>query len=83
MYARCTTVAEALLRVFAVALEAREDFFVDKTDRHHSNMQVASYSSLIVWPEGLGACMRKKAHVDSGTLTLLASDDWLGGTWQV
>jgi isopenicillin N synthase-like dioxygenase len=27
--------------------------------------------------------LRKKAHVDSGTLTLLASDDWQpGSTWQ-
>lgn len=27
--------------------------------------------------------MRKKAHVDSGTLTLLASEDWLPGSrWQ-
>eukprot|EP00892_Ulva_mutabilis_P008272 jgi/Ulvmu1/5817/UM025_0074.1 len=82
MYARCTRAADAILRVFAVALGAPEDYFADKTDAHHSNMQVANYSSLVVWPEGRDACMRKKAHVDSGTLTILASDDWLGGTWQ-
>lgn len=83
MYARCTGVADALLRIFAVALGAGEHFFEDKTDAHHSNMQVANYASLVMWPEGAGGCMRKKAHVDSGTLTLLASDDWLGGSWQV
>lgn len=40
MYLRLTRVAEALLQVFAVALEAPPDFFRDKVDRHHSNMQV-------------------------------------------
>ena len=46
IYARCTGIADALLRVFAVALEAPEDFFADKTDTHHSNLQVATPSSV-------------------------------------
>lgn len=40
MYQRLTGVAEALLQVFAIALEAPPDFFRDKVNRHHSNMQV-------------------------------------------
>lgn len=39
VYQRLTDVAEALLQVFAVALDAPPHFFRDKTDRHHSNMQ--------------------------------------------
>lgn len=46
-------------------------------------MQVSNYGSLVLWPKGPNACMRKKAHADSGTLTILASDDWLDGVWQV
>lgn len=45
-------------------------------------VQVSNYSSLVEWPQGRDACMRKKAHVDSGTFTILASDDWLSGNWQ-
>jgi hypothetical protein len=83
MFDRLNGVAEALLRIFAVALGEHATFFEDKVDRHHSNMQVANYSSLLLWPEGPDACMRKKAHLDSGTVTILSSDDWLSDDWQV
>jgi isopenicillin N synthase-like dioxygenase len=45
------------------------------------SLQVANYPSQLRDP---GPCnLRKKAHIDSGTLTLLASQDWLpGSTWQ-
>lgn len=42
-------------------------------------MQVANYPTQLV-PPGPDH-LRKKAHVDSGTLTLLASDDWLEGSY--
>jgi isopenicillin N synthase-like dioxygenase len=45
-------------------------------------MQVANYPSQLHAPSS--ADLRKKAHVDSGTLTLLASQDWLAGSnWSV
>jgi len=45
-------------------------------------MQVANYPSQLHAPSS--ADLRKKAHVDSGTLTLLASQDWLtGSNWSV
>lgn len=57
MYLRLTRVAEALLQVFAVALEAPPDFFRDKVDRHHSNMQVRHtrlcYSRRLLTPRGM------------------------------
>lgn len=44
-------------------------------------MQVANYPSQLL-PPGPQE-LRKKAHVDSGTLTLLASQDYLpGSSWQ-
>jgi isopenicillin N synthase-like dioxygenase len=44
-------------------------------------LQVANYPSQLVDPGS--AHLRKKAHVDSGTLTLLAPEDWLpGSSWQ-
>lgn len=45
------------------------------------HLQVANYPSQLVDPGPLH--LRKKAHADSGTLTLLASEDWLpGSSWQ-
>jgi isopenicillin N synthase-like dioxygenase len=81
VYTGCTKLSAALLRVFAVALHQDEHFFDDKIDRHASNLQVANYSSLGVPPDG--GVTRKKSHLDSGTFTILASDDWSRGTWQV
>jgi hypothetical protein len=43
--------------------------------------QVANYPSQLVDPGALGPHhMRKKAHTDSGLLTLLASEDWMPGS---
>ena len=72
----------ALLRIFAVALQQHPDFFADKIDAHASNMQVANYSSLLVPPK-LASASRKKAHVDSGTFTILLSDEWSSKRWRV
>lgn len=45
------------------------------------SLQVANYPSQLVSPSPSN--LRKKAHIDSGTLTLLASEDWLpGSNWQ-
>jgi len=48
---------------------------------HSVVRQVANYPSQLQDPGHSNP--RKKAHVDSGTLTLLASEDWLpGSSWQ-
>lgn len=39
-YSQCAGISAAVLRLFAASLGVHHDFFVDKTDRHHSNMQV-------------------------------------------
>lgn len=73
VYRDCTRLANTLLRVFACVLQEDEAFFRDCCDAHTSNLQVANYSSLVV---PAGSVLRKRAHADSGTLTILASDDW-------
>jgi isopenicillin N synthase-like dioxygenase len=41
-------------------------------------VQVANYPSQPLGPPS--EVMRKRAHVDSGTLTILVGDDWLPGS---
>lgn len=67
-------------RIHACGLHVSPTLACCQSQRVH--LQVSNYSSLVQWPQGPNACMRKKAHVDSGTLTILASDDWLSGHWQ-
>jgi isopenicillin N synthase-like dioxygenase len=43
-----------------------------------TSLQVANYPSQLLDPGPSN--LRKKAHIDSGTLTLLASQDWLPGS---
>eukprot|EP00775_Hariotina_reticulata_P005439 gene5439-5672_t len=81
-FLQCEAAANAVLRLLAAALGIDHNFFADKVDKHHSNLQVANYPSQLRPPGP--ADLRKKAHVDSGTLTLLASQDWLVGSgWSV
>lgn len=39
-YSQCEAIAAALMRLFAVALGVEQQYFDDKLQRHHSNMQV-------------------------------------------
>ncbi|KAF6262954.1 hypothetical protein COO60DRAFT_556367 [Scenedesmus sp. NREL 46B-D3] len=80
-YTQCEAIANAVLRLFAASLGLQQHFFDDKVCHHHSNLQVANYPSQLLLPGP--AELRKKAHSDSGTLTLLASQDYLPGSgWQ-
>ena len=76
VYEDFTRLSKCLLRIFACALREEESFFEGKVDAHTSNLQVANYSSLVVLPEPV---LRKRAHIDSGLLTVLASDGWAVG----
>ena len=83
-YGAMETLARRLHRLVALAAGADADFFVSRCDAHCSNLQVANYPSLV--PEAWGDRApppRKKAHADSGTLTILAraaaTEGTLGG----
>jgi len=83
-YGAMETLARRLHRLVALAAGADADFFVSRCDAHCSNLQVANYPSLV--PEAWGdrpPPPRKKAHADSGTLTILAraaaTEGTLGG----
>ena len=75
-YAHMERLSNRVLRLIARAAEAPPDFFEDKTDRHCSNLQVANYPTLRAedWPDAAAAPPRKKAHADSGTITILARE---------
>jgi isopenicillin N synthase-like dioxygenase len=71
------TLAAHVMRIFALALELREDFFDDKIDRHVSVMRALNY------PEqnapALPGQLRAGEHTDFGSLTILLQEDRLGG----
>ena len=69
--------AAALLRVFAVALDVREDFFAGKIDRHRSFLRVINYPDQERDPEP--GQLRAGAHTDYGTLTILLAENAPGG----
>ena len=73
-YGHMERLSNRVLRLVALAARAPPDFFEDKTDRHCSNLQVANYPTLRLedWPDAAAAPPRKKAHADSGTITILA-----------
>jgi len=66
-----------MFRVFAHALALREDFFVDKMDRHFSIMACHYYPPLRESPQP--GQLRAGAHTDFGAMTILAMTDALGG----
>lgn len=43
---QCGVISAAMLRLFAAALGMPHDFFEEKTNKHHSNMQVGSNTML-------------------------------------
>ena len=69
--------AGRLMGAFALALELREDFFHDKTDRHISGIRVINYPDQ---PEAPAAGqLRAGAHSDYGALTILKAENVPGG----
>ncbi|CAG9466333.1 unnamed protein product [Pedinophyceae sp. YPF-701] len=75
LYRQLDDIASRLLLLFAEALDADREAFARALAGHHSNMQVANYPSLLSEPGPDD--IRKKAHTDSGTMTLLLSDGWM------
>lgn len=63
-----------LHRLLASAMGAPPAFFDGRINRHCSNLQVANYPSIDrrLWDAPDAIPLRKKAHADSGTLTILA-----------
>lgn len=62
-----------ILRIFALALDIREDFFDDKIDRHISVLRVLNYPSQ--HEEPLPGQLRAGEHSDYGTLTILRHEN--------
>jgi isopenicillin N synthase-like dioxygenase len=82
------TLADTLMRCFAVALGVDEGFFTDKIDRHPSVLRLTYYPAQAEPP--LPGQIRSGEHTDYGSLTILRGDDVPGGlqvqrrdgTWQ-
>lgn len=70
-------VARTLCDVFADALDLPPRFFVDKIDRHISQLRIMHYPSPQIPP--LPGQLRAGAHSDLGMMTLLYSDNDVGG----
>jgi len=76
-YRAMERLAARLMGAFALALELREDFFHDKTDRHISGIRVINYPDQ---PEAPAAGqLRAGAHSDYGALTILKAENVPGG----
>ena len=73
-YKHMEALSNRVLRLIALAANAPPDFFINRSDRHCSNLQVANYPTLRSgdWAAPDAAPPRKKAHADSGTITILA-----------
>jgi isopenicillin N synthase-like dioxygenase len=77
-YLAMATLAEELMRIFAVALRLPDrDFFRDKIDRHISRLRVRNYPAPQTAPEP--GQLRAGAHSDYGSLTILKTEDRPGG----
>jgi isopenicillin N synthase-like dioxygenase len=69
--------ARTLCRIFAEALDLAPEFFEDKTDKHVSQLRIMHYPPPQVAP--LPGQLRAGAHSDLGMMTLLYSDNDVGG----
>lgn len=69
--------AQALMRLFALALKQPESFFDDKIDKHISRLRVRNYPAPSVAPKP--GQFRAGAHSDYGSLTILKTEDKPGG----
>jgi isopenicillin N synthase-like dioxygenase len=70
-------VARILCRIFAEALELPPDFFDQATDKHISQLRIMHYPPSEAPP--LPGQLRAGAHSDLGMMTLLYSDNDIGG----
>ena len=68
-----TTLAERLLRSFALALGLEETYFEQFVDHHASALRALNYPSLEGEVPEPGQ-IRASAHTDYGTLTILRAD---------
>lgn len=71
-YSEMEKLALTLLRIFAVALDLPEDWFVNKMDHHMGALRILNYFPIVrttVKPDAV----RASAHTDYGALTILRS----------
>ena len=76
-YRAMGSLAETLMRIFALALGRDERFFDPLVDRHISRLRVRNYPAPTVLP--LPGQIRAGAHSDYGSLTILCTEDRAGG----
>jgi isopenicillin N synthase-like dioxygenase len=87
-YRQMETLAQTLMRLFALALDLDEHWFDDKIDKHMTNLTANWYPDQRVPPKP--GQLRIGAHSDYGSLTILKAEDKPGGlevratdgTWQ-
>jgi len=70
-------VTRMLCRILAEALDLAPEFFEDKIDKHISQLRIMHYPPTQVAP--LPGQLRAGAHSDLGMMTLLYSDNDIGG----
>jgi isopenicillin N synthase-like dioxygenase len=76
-YAAMESLAQTLMRLFALALDLEETWFDDKIDRHLSNFNLSNYPDQLEPPRP--GQLRAGAHTDFGSLTILKAEDAPGG----
>jgi isopenicillin N synthase-like dioxygenase len=69
--------AFTVMRIFATALDLREDFFDGKIDRHISRLRARNYPEQLEPPRP--GQLRAGAHADYGSLTILKAEANPGG----
>jgi isopenicillin N synthase-like dioxygenase len=76
-YRAMGSLAQILMRIFALALSLEETYFDSKIDRHISRLRVRNYPAQLQAPAP--GMIRAGAHSDYGSLTILATEDRPGG----
>lgn len=76
-YRAMGSLAQTLMRIFALALGLDERFFDSRIDRHISRLRVRNYPEQPEPPRP--GQIRAGAHSDYGSLTILATEDKPGG----
>ena len=76
-YRAMASLAQTLMRIFALALGLDEAYFDSKIDRHISRLRVRNYPMQLTPPSP--GMIRAGAHSDYGSLTILATEDRPGG----
>jgi isopenicillin N synthase-like dioxygenase len=71
------SLAAELMAMFALSLGLDEGFFADTIDHHISRLRVRNYPAPLVPPKP--GQLRAGAHCDYGSLTILRTEDKLGG----